>query len=497
MENAQRPRQTSKNTSKGERRETMSQVKMHGSRVLISVLLGTFTVSLNNSALNLAVAELMDTFQASAVLVSWVVTLFLISMGMTMPMTGYLADRFGKKRIYLLGLWLFLAGSLAGAAAQGLGGIILARGIQGIAAGLMIPLSLSLIFAAYPSDQRGKASGIWGFAVMLAPAIGPTVGGLLLEVTHQWRALFLMNVPFALAGLVSAHLYLPNEAPNRQRRFDFYGFFFVTLGMGGVLFALGSMRTLEDLLSLDHLVPLVLGSVALAVFVWVEKRVVHPLLNLGLFAVQRYRASVIIACIQAVVTFGCILLIPLWMQHAQGYGALATGLIFLPTAIAAACCSPYAGSLIDRYSPRWVITAGLVVTTASLAGMGMLEIAAPLWMAGALMALRGIGQGFAYLPSTTVGLNDLPNDAVAQGSAMNNISRRLLSSVGIVALSLYYELRVSHQLALGVPMTEASAQTSSEAFLVLAFMTCLAIPLALSLRSHRDQKEEPRYQTHP
>nr|WP_300311424.1 DHA2 family efflux MFS transporter permease subunit [Halomonas sp.] len=466
----------------------MSQVKMHSSRVLISVLLGTFTVSLNNSALNLAVAELMNTFQASAVLVSWVVTLFLISMGMTMPMTGYLADRFGKKRIYLLGLWLFLAGSLAGAAAQGLGGIIVARGIQGIAAGLMIPLSLSLIFAAYPSDQRGKASGIWGFAVMLAPAIGPTVGGLLLEVT-QWRALFLMNVPFALAGLVSAHLYLSSEAPNRQRRFDFYGLFFVTLGMGGVLFALGSMRTLDDLLSLDHLIPLALGSVALAVFVWVEKRVAHPLLNLGLFSVQRYRASVIIACIQAVVTFGCILLIPLWMQHAQGYGALATGLIFLPTAIAAACCSPYAGSLIDRYSPRWVITAGLVVTTASLAGMGMLEIAAPLWVAGVLMALRGIGQGFAYLPSTTVGLNDLPNDAVAQGSAMNNISRRLLSSVGIVALSLYYELRVSHQLALGVPMAEASARTSSEAFLVLALITCLAIPLALSLRSRRDQQE--------
>ena len=478
----------------------MSQVKPLGSRVLISVLLGTFTVSLNNSALNLAVAELMNTFQASAVLVSWVVTLFLISMGMTMPMTGYLADRFGKKRIYLLGLWLFLAGSLAGAAAQGLSGIILARGIQGIAAGLMIPLSLSLIFAAYPSDQRGKASGIWGFAVMLAPAIGPTVGGLLLEVT-EWRALFLMNVPFALVGLISAHLWLPSEAPNRQRRFDFYGFFFVTLGMGGVLFALGSMRTLEDLLSLDHLIPLALGSVALAVFVWVEKRVVHPLLNLELFAVPRYRASVIIACIQAVVTFSCILLVPLWMQHAQGYGALATGLIFLPTAIAAACCSPYAGTLIDRYSPRWVITAGLVVTTASLVGMGMLEMAAPLWIAGVLMALRGIGQGFAYLPSTTVGLNDLPNDAVAQGSAMNNISRRLLSSVGIVALSLYYELRVSHQLALGVPMAEASAQTSSEAFLVLAFMTCLAIPLALSLRSHRDQekdqKKEPQYQAHP
>lgn len=135
--------------------------------MLISVLPGTFAVSLNNSAWNLAVADLMATFDVGATGISRVVTLSMIAVAMTMPLTGYLADRFGRKRIYLLGLCGFLTGSL------------LARGLQGVAAGLMIPLSL--VFSAYPEEGRGHASGLWGFAVMFAPAIGPSVGGLLLE----------------------------------------------------------------------------------------------------------------------------------------------------------------------------------------------------------------------------------------------------------------------------------------------------------------------------
>ncbi|ALM53403.1 DHA2 family efflux MFS transporter permease subunit [Halomonas huangheensis] len=453
----------------------------HGSKVLISVLLGTFTVSLNNSALNLAIAELMNVFDASAIQVSWVVTLFLISMGMTMPLTGYLADRFSRRRIYLLGLWLFLSGSLLGAMAQQLTGVLLARGIQGIAAGLMIPLSLSLIFASYPSEQRGRISGIWGFAVMIAPAIGPSVGGLLLEVSH-WRMLFVMNLPFALAALICGHLYLQPGGANRQRHFDLPGFVLVTLGMGAVLFSLGTTSSLDDLRSLDHAVPLLLGIGLLIAFVSVERRVEQPLLDLSLFAVSGYRTSVIIACVQAVVTFGCILLIPLWMQHALGFSALTTGMIFLPTAIAAACCSPLAGSMIDRKPPRWVVAAGLVVTAGSLFGMGLQSQLAPLWVVAILMGLRGIGQGFAYLPSTTVGLNALPDGSIAQGSAMNNIARRLVSSLGVVALSLFYDFRVSQALAGGASMPQASSLASSEAFIALALLTCCMIPLALTLR---------------
>ncbi|GHC22197.1 DHA2 family efflux MFS transporter permease subunit [Aidingimonas halophila] len=452
----------------------------HGGKVLISVLLGTFTVSLNNSALNLAVAELMVTFEASATGVSWVVTLFMITMGMTMPLTGYLADRFGRRSIYLLGLWGFLAGSALGAMAQSLAGIILARGLQGVAAGLMIPLSLSLIFSAYPADQRGRASGIWGFAVMLAPALGPSVGGLLLEVSH-WRALFLMNMPFALLGLICGYRYLPAEAANRRRRFDLPGFALITLGMGAVLFSLSRVETLNDLGRTQALLPLTAGLLALVLFVRTERRTHTPLLDLSLFTHQGYRLSVILACLQSIILFGCILLVPLWMQNALEFDPLTTGLVFLATALAASSCSPIAGRLIDRYPPQWCIGTGLTITMISLVGLATLTKATPVWMIGAWMGLRGLGLGCAYLPSTTVGMKDLPESHVAQASAMNNMSRRLVSSLGIVALTLYYDTAVKDALDRGIPYTEASATALHHAFLALAAVAVCCMPLAWRL----------------
>lgn len=457
----------------------MPHATQHGGKVLFSVLLGTFTVSLNNSALNLAVAELMATFDASATQVSWVVTLFMITMGMTMPLTGYLADRFGRKHVYLLGLWGFLAGSALGAMAQSLAGIILARGLQGVAAGLMIPLSLSLIFSAYPSDQRGRASGIWGFAVMLAPAIGPSVGGLLLEVSH-WRALFLMNMPFALLGLMCGYRYLPAEPPNHRRRFDLPGFGLITLGMGTVLFSLSRVETLTDLLRVEAVLTLAVGLLALVLFVRVERHADTPLLDLSLFSHHGYRLSIILACLQSIILFGCILLVPLWMQNTLGFGPMTTGLVFLATALAAAS-SPIAGRMIDRYPPQCCLGVGLLITMISLAGLATLTKATPVWMIGAWMGLRGLGLGCAYLPSTTVGMQELPEPNVAQASAMNNMSRRLISSLGIVALSIYYDTAVQASLSQGISYTEASASALHHAFMALATIAACCLPLAWRL----------------
>ncbi|MDI5936617.1 DHA2 family efflux MFS transporter permease subunit [Halomonas kalidii] len=453
-------------------------------RILVTVLLGTFTVSLNNSALNLAIPELMRVFDAGAARVSWVMTLFLVAMGMTMPLTGFLADRWGGRRLYLLGLWLFLGASLLGAVAANLAWVLTARGLQGIAAGLMIPLSLPLIFAVCPADRRGRVTGIWGFAVMIAPAIGPSVGGLLLELS-RWQALFLMNLPVAVLALWSGHRHLEAGRRDRARRFDLRGFLLVTLGMGGVLFALGATSSPDDLREAMRWGPLAAGALLLIAFVRLERRVAHPLLDLGLFAVRTYRASVLVACAQAVATFGCLLLIPIWMQHVQGHDALTTGLIFLPTALMAAACSPWAGRLVDRRAPRGVVTLGLVVTAAALLGLAALGPEAPLWLIVVLMAARGAGLGCGYLPVTTVGLNAVPDTRVAQASAINNLCRRLASSLGVVVLALHHDLRTAQLLAQGASARAAGLAALGEAFVSLALLILLATLLASSLSSTR------------
>lgn len=460
-------------------------------RVLVTVLLGTFTVSLNNSALNLAIPELMRVFNAAAIQVSWVMTLFLVAMGMTMPLTGFLAGRFGARRLYLLGLWLFLLASLLGALSMDLVWVLLARGLQGIAAGLMIPLSLPLIFAAWPVERRGRVTGLWGFAAMIAPALGPSVGGLLLEVS-SWRVLFLMNLPVAFLALASGHRYLGERPQDRERSFDLPGFVMVTLGIGGVLVALASP---SDLLTFRSWAPLAVGLLLLIAFVRFEWRTPQPLLELRLFSVRLYRVSVLIACAQAVATFGCLLLIPLWMQRVQGYDALTTGMIFLPTALVAAACSPLAGRLIDKRSSRQAVSFGLLVTACALVGLAVLGREAPLWLIGLLMAARGIGLGFGYLPVTTIGLNALHDDRVAQASAMNNLGRRLASALGVAALALHHDLRTAQLVAQGAASEAAALAALSEAFLALAALVLLATPLALSLPSHRCE-ETPAHDSH-
>lgn len=463
-------------------------------RVLVTVLLGTFTVSLNNSALNLAIPELMRVFDAAAIQVSWVMTLFLVAMGMTMPLTGFLAKRWGARRFYLLGLWLFLFASLQGALATSLAWVLAARAVQGIAAGLMIPLSLPLIFAAWPVGRRGRVVGIWGFAVMIAPAIGPSVGGLLLEVS-DWQALFLMNLPVAVLALASGHFCLEQGECDRERQFDLLGFVLVTLGVCGVLVGLGSMTLPADLLEAAHWGPLGLGFALLLVFVRFERRVPQPLLELRLFANRSYRASVLIACAQAVATFGCLLLIPIWMQHVQGYDAFTTGLMFLPTALVAAVCSPWAGRLIDGRWARHAVAGGLVVSAAALVGLAALGREAPLWLIGVLMASRGVGLGFGYLTATTIGLNAVGDSRIAQASAMNNLGRRLASAMGVAILALHHDLRTSQLVAEGVGPEAAALAALGESFFALAALVLVATPLALSLPSNR-REVMPTHGTH-
>jgi len=456
--------------------------------VLMAVMLGTFSVSLNNSALNLAVAELMVTFETGAVEAGWVVTLFLLAMAMTMPLSGFLADRHGRRRLYLVGLTLFLMGSLVGALASGLSGVLVARGVQGIAAGLMIPLSLPLLYGAFGEGERGRVTGLWGAAAMIAPALGPPLGGLLLELGH-WQWLFIMNLPSALVALVLAYRYLPASTTCRQRRFDWPGFVLITFGMLLLMLALGGIGGVRDLRDPVVVAGLAGGVTALVVFVLVQRRVAYPLLDLGIFRRPRFAVSVVIACAQAVATFGCLLLVPLWMQ-VQGHSAWLAGLVFLPAALASAVISPMAGRWIDRRSPLLLLTTGLVLTAASLAGFSLLGPAVPLGLVVMLMAARGLGLGLSYLPATALGLQALPSSRHASASAQSNIARRLTSALGVVALSVFYELRSVSLRLDGMSTSAAGLSALAEAFAVLALIVLAVVPLAWSLRA--EPRRQPR-----
>ncbi|QGZ42903.1 DHA2 family efflux MFS transporter permease subunit [Pseudoduganella flava] len=446
--------------------------------VFATVLLGTVAISLNNTALNPAIPVFIAAFGIDAVAASWVITAFMISMGMTMPVTAWLGNRYGKKRVYLAGLALFIAGSCLGTVAPTMAWVIAARCIQGVAGGITIPLSLALVFEVYPKEERGRVSGWWGMAVMLAPAVGPVLGGLLVQFAN-WHALFAVNIPVGLLGWIIGWYCLPAPAARTPRPFDWRGFVLATAGVGLLLATLSRVRTWAALTE-----PLTLGLVGAAVlclarFVRVELRHPAPLLNLRIFAEPGYSVSVAIVAAQSVGMFGCVVLLPLLMQTVLGFGATWTGVALFATALCASLFSAPGGRLLDRHGPRTGIALGLLCSGVATAAFGLVGPGTALWPIVALMALRGVGLALSYLPVTTAGLNAIPEHLVTEGSAMNNILRRVTASLAVVLVSIYFEVRRAVLVGAGAQETAASLAALNEIFVAIGLLILLTLPLAL------------------
>ncbi|MEC5425904.1 MDR family MFS transporter [Virgibacillus sp. C22-A2] len=455
--------------------------------VVISVLFGTFTVILNNSMLNPTLPMFMELFEADAVAISWMITIFMVSMGMVMPVTGYLGDRFGKKPIYMIGLAVFLIGSIAGSFSSTLPMIIISRAIQGIAGGLMMPIAMALIFHAFPRNERGLAVGIYGVAAMIAPAIGPTVGGVVVEFL-AWQYLFIFNIPFAIAGLLFSAKYLKPTEGNPKLRFDLNGFILITTGVGAILYALGRGSTVELLLS-PFSISLILGGLLLiAVFVKYENKREQPLLNLAIFKIPTYSVSIIVTAMSSIGLFAGIFLLPLLLQNVYGFSEIETGLLFLPAALVSGLFMTLGGKILDKKGPRYVVPLGLIILGVFTLALGFNTLSTSFWFILAMNSIRSAGLGMCNMPATTAGMNAIPDPQVAQGSAMNNVIRQIFSSFGIVFFSIYYEVRRAHLVTRELEMQQATLQSLNEAFIIAGIAILLVVPLSFVMKNTEEKK---------
>ncbi|HET7580856.1 MAG TPA: MDR family MFS transporter [Bacillales bacterium] len=448
--------------------------------VVISVLLGAFTLILNNSMMNPALPYFEQIFHADAVSVSWILTIFMVTMGMAMPLTGYLSEKIGKKNLFMIGLALFATGSIAGSFAWSLGSIIFFRAVQGAAGGVMIPLAMALIFEVFPRHERGMAMGVYGIAAMVAPTIGPTLGGFIIE-NASWRYLFLANVPTGILGLIMCAIYMKRPARNPDKQFDYKGFVAVTLGIGTMLFAFSRMQTVAQLTNPVNIALVIFGLLCLVLFVWLEKHTSDPLLNLDLFRTPAFSLAVWISSIGTIGLFASIFLLPFLIQSVYGYSAVATGLVLLPSAVFTGIFMNIGGRILDKKGPTAVVSIGLSISALMMFLFFFVGLKTPLWIIVFLMALRGMGMGFTNMPANTTGMNSIPDPMVAQGSAMNNVVRRMASALGVVFISVFFQVRKTGLVASGESVHHAAMVAINEAYLIVGILTFLTIPAGILL----------------
>ena len=451
------------------------------------VLIGTIMTILDSTIVNIAIPTLQSDLHAGSYSdIAWVITGYLLAQGAVIPMTGWATDRFGTKRLYLITIALFTIASAACGLAQNLGELIFFRVLQGIGGGMLMPIGMTIILQAVGPQNMGRMMGIFGIPMLLAPAVGPVLGGWFVQ-DFTWRLIFYVNVPIGIVGMIAASRYLVESHKSHKLRLDTFGLLTATPAVVAIMYAVDRSTTLGWTSSLvlgllvvsagfmaafiasqlNHrrlaaqlMIPIaaaslvftvigglndgwtsintlvMLGSTLLAaISIPIGNRgSTEPLLHLELFNDGTFSWAMVLSFFVVTALFGGMLLVPIYLQQVHGFDALHTGLLLLPMAGTAAITMPLGGLLTDRFGPRPVVLAGLVPLTLGGVVLAQLHPDSSIWLLIIAMALRGFGMGFVMMPSMSAALARIPRQLTSRASSVTNSLQRVSSSVGIAIL---------------------------------------------------------------
>jgi len=400
---------------------------------IIVIVIGTFMAILNNSIVNVALPKIMLIFNCGQDSIQWVLTAYTMTLGVVMPISGYLGDTFGSKRIYSVALALFTLGSIISGLSWGVNSLVAARIIQAIGGGLMQPVGMAFVYRVTPREKIGMVMGVYGIAAMAAPAIGPTFGGYLVEYI-SWRLIFYVNVPIGIINLFLAGLLLKESPLLKGKHFDWVGFFSSATGLFCLLLAT-SQGSQYGWTSTYILGLLIVAATTLTIFVYNEMNHPEPLLDLRIFKDAMFTISVIVGSVLNIGLFGAVFLLPLFIQNVMGQTAMQSGILLLPAALATAIIMPVAGKIFDRYGARGVVMTGLIICAFTTFKMvSFTELTAFSVMIGWTM-LRGVGMGLSMITVTTAGMLKIPMEKISRASALGNVIRQCAGSLGVALFS--------------------------------------------------------------
>lgn len=425
--------------------------------VTVVALVGSIAAIITTTTVNVAIPDIMGAFGIGLDRAQWLSTGALIGVTIGMLMSAWLVESFGQRLIFVGSLVLFTAALILAGLSPNDTILIIARAIQGLIAGVLQTLAMTTLFNVFPPERRGTAMGFFSINVILGPALGPTLGGVLIEY-FSWRAVFFMAIPPAVVAILLGVLFMPErETTTTRARFDWTGFIWLTVLMTALLSALANGQRAGW--GSDFIIALfALSFIAGALFVYWELRSPQPLVNLRVFATPQFSAAVIVGAIFGVGAWGVIYLIPLFVQAVQGLTAFDAALALLPGSLAMAVVMPLCGFLTDRLPARLLMITGLLLFAVSSYWLGAIDTNTSFWVIAWFVTVGRIAQAFINPALNVTALHVLPHEELRQGAGMINFSRQLGGAFGVSLLSVALDRRTAlHGDALASAQVESSA----------------------------------------
>jgi len=401
---------------------------------MITIIFGISMVVLDSTVVNVAFQTLRREFDVGLDEAQWIISIYVLALGITTPLAGILADRFQLKRVYIMGLCIFILGSLMSGLAPSFWLLVGARALQGIGGGIALPLSTVMLFTTFEDEEQGRAFGIYGSIMVAAPTIGPILGGLLAD-TNLWRWIFFINIPIGLIGIVLAIRVLRTTEPKRSIKFNPISLITIIIGYGSVLYA-ASIVNHYGWLSVPVLSCLGVAVVALSAFAVYDLRYARDrLLELSLFKNPTFLRANLVGYVAVFALFGAEFLMPVYLQSLRGRTAMQTGFILLPIAATTGLINLIVGGIYDKIGPRLLVISGaaiLLINTWQFAG---LSGSTPISHIVVLLVLRGLAISLIMQPTYTTAVGILPKENVPRGSSLVNSTRFVVQALGVAVLA--------------------------------------------------------------
>ncbi|HZG57921.1 DHA2 family efflux MFS transporter permease subunit [Paenibacillus sp.] len=464
-------------------------MKQYNTRaIMASLLICGFMGLFSETALNIAITNLMDVFDISAATAQWLTTGFLLTLGVLMPMTGMLLQWFTTRQLFIGSVASSIVGTLVAALSFNFEMLMFARVLQAAGMGLLIPLMFNTILVVYPPEKRGAAMGFVGLVIMFAPATGPTVAGILIEYL-SWHYIFWLSLPFFAIGLLVGLKFLENVTEVTRPRIDLLSVALSTIGFGGVVFGFSKAgEGAEGWSSPVVLATIVTGVVALLLFVLRQLSMREPMMNLRVFKFPMFIVGLLLVLSCMMIMLSTMIILPMYLQNGMALSAFAAGLMLLPGSALNGFLSPHMGKLFDRYGPKWLVIPGLAVVAAALWFFSGITPATSIAFIVALHIALMVGISMVWMPAQTNGLNQLPPELYPHGTAVMNTLQQVAGAIGTaVAVSILttgMERYLGRSAAPGEVAEVANAMTfgSQHVFLFAMIVTLVGLAMALFIR---------------